>query len=412
MKEIAILPPAEFWRRIASTNNILPATLFQRASTSLTVKENGLLTNVPTDSPALDWQDGRFMGIRIDRAATNVIQHSNPTWAFEYRYGILQGTERLTTPNGTSVLSLRETPNEQTYNDHVADSNSPFTDTVSSVRTFSFTIKCTVNNKDRGFGLRIATSAGNFTCYAFFKDDLTLDYLDALGLECHYRDLGNGWYRVWAKIKTACTVLGARLCITSIQYGGQWTAIDYGLRFFIADIMVERQLVSSMPVLNAGSQNTRAADNAYLAVGTSSEHCLFIESETTTNATIGCSGCLYSTITAANHISMTLFGGTGEGLVGGTVLTNTSGTLGTAQVTAKNSVFKQAISYNEVTGALKMYHNGVKTVDAIIAKDLKLNHIGIGRSINGQQVLGGYIRAIGYWKEALDDKQLEQLTSF
>lgn len=407
----SIITP-DIWYNLQQCKTIPPQIQLQRPVKAPTTAEGGSFVFAQPNVPIKEWIGPSFSGMRLDSASTNLFPNSNPTPVFANHYGIEQGTQDDITPFGTAVKSYREDTNVGIYNDHVLDFNGTNTDTVSSTKTYSFFIKSLVANTDRGISLRVVADTGNYACNVYFNTDNTINRLQSsVGtINPTAKAMGNGWYRIWFTIEASHKLNGIRIQIYSALYGGQWTAIDTNMRFFLADFQFDRRNVRGNPVITSTGTATAAADNAFIDIPPSKKHTLFIESYSDLNDALGASGSLLSSTDSARHLSMMIFGGNALAKRGAFVRSNTLGDLGAPFITAKGIVYRQAMSYDQDTGDIVLCHNG--SINPITQKSagLVFDRLGIGCSGGIGNQLDGYVRRIGYWNKVLVPEQLIELT--
>lgn len=408
----SIITP-DIWYNLQQCKTIPPQIQLQRPVKAPTIAEGGSFVFAQPNVPIKEWIGPSFSGMRLDSASTNLFPNSNPIPALSYHYGIEQGAQTDTTPFGTAVKSYREDINTGGgWNDHVLDFNGTNSDSVSSIKTYSFFIKSLVANADRGISLRAATDTGNYACYVYFNSDNTINRLQpSFGVtNPTAKAMGNGWYRVWFTIETNHKLNGIRIQIYSTLTGVEWTAIDANMRFFLADFQFDRRNVRGNPVVTSAGSATAAGDNAFIDILPSKKHTLFIESYSDLNDALGASGSLLSSADSARHLSMMIFGGNVLAKRGAFVRSNTLGDLGTPFITAKGIVYRQAMSYDQDTGDIVLCHNG--SINPITQKSagLVFDRLGIGCSGGIGNQLDGYVRRIGYWNKVLVPEQLIELT--
>lgn len=412
-RPIVSIPTPDIWYNLKRCKSIPPRIQLARASKAPLHTESGSFAFADPNVPIKEWIGGDFAGMRIDSATTNVIANSNPVGLFANHYGIEAGTETAVTPYGTTTTAYREASNlGVNYNDHVLDFNTGTPDSVSSAKTYSFFVKSTVVNTDRGVSLRAISNIGNFQCFVFFNADGTINRLqpDVGVSNAVAKFMGNGWYRVWYTVSAAHTCIGMRISTFSALYGGQWTAIDGNYRFFIADWQIDRREVRGNPIVTAGSSATVVGDTATIDIPASTKHTLFVESICPLNDVLGASGSLLLSSNAAQHLSMMVFGGGTLARKGAFVRSNALGDLAVPFDTAKNVLYRQALTYDQSTGDIVLCHNG--SINPISQKSagLVFDRLGIGCSGSLGNQLDGYIRRIGYWNTVLTQAQLIELT--
>ena len=252
---------------------------FSRSSSATRVNAEGLIEEVSTDVPRLDYSDGSCPSLLLERQSTNLVtyseDYSDSSWT---KVNASVSSNTATSPSGeTNASTLVSTSGTSEQYLDVGSLS------VTSGEDYTMSVFVKKNNYDffliRFTGVGGAFSAGN----VFFNiNNGTLGAIDS-GYTGSIESFGNGWYRCSAT-KTASGTTGSgkvRLQLAtsdnteSISGDGSSGTFIYGSQF------EQNSYPTSYIPSNSGSSTTRTADvcnNAGTsATFNSTEGVLFVE---------------------------------------------------------------------------------------------------------------------------------------
>lgn len=83
-----------------------------------------------------------------------------------------------------------------------------------------------------------------------------------------------------------------------------------------------------------------------------------------------------------------------------------------SHVVQRNTIYRQALSCDQSSGTIIVAHNGQVQMVETKVPGLVFDRLGLGSSGSAGHHLGGYIRKLAYWDEALSVEELQKITSF
>ena len=238
-----------------------------RASVATRVNENGLIEEVASNVPRLDYSDGTCPSLLLEPTATNLVVQSQVFSGYSGNNQIVTDNS-IVSPDGTvtgAILAdsgLGGTAGVQVSKNVTVD--------VSSTYTYSVFAK----KKDIDF---IALRASNFTTpvdgESFFDLNLGTTLGVATGHTSKIENYGNGWYRCSITFTTdAVDTVGT--IIAKLSQNGTTSSVDLDntSNVYIWGFQFEKNSYATSYIKNAGTALgvTRVADTANLSNLTSS----------------------------------------------------------------------------------------------------------------------------------------------
>jgi hypothetical protein len=386
---------------------------FTRASTATRVNASGLIEEVASGVPRLDYTGGGCGKLLLEPQRTNLIIYSTEiTSNAAYLLGGTTNTSGQISPTGgTDAYLITE---DITIGEHFVDLGRSSANTNTSV-TSSFFIKPNGRNKIRITNYNLLTNQ-----FAFVELDLaTNSFIQSAGSNVSYvsysiTDFSNGWKRVsLTTIKAASSYaytirLNFLDSLGNISYLGDGTSGAY-----VYGAQQEHNAAYPTTLINtSGTAVTRVADAAS-KTGISSligqtEGTIFLE-VAVNNANLG-NGVFFECIGASTADTLVLYiDGTNNNLV--FYNSDSSGPvepIETGYIPA--TTVKIALAYKNSDFAI--YVNGVsKTISALNAVPSGLANIYLNSNRTGGEVAQSIYNQVLLFKTRLTNAQLAELTT-
>lgn len=417
MKSITSIPTPALWRSIVGAKTLSAYIQHSRASTGQGVDLNGKHFTVGNDVPVVDWLGAKCQGLKIEGVVTNLMKNSKLGFQ-NNNYGIefADSTVFATTPHGTVTPALRESENIRGYTDHVIDITNAINN-ISSPKTLSFSIKPGVLSDDRKIGMYcVVAGARHYVEMRFLTNGSIVQTTSGSGgifSDYGYKALGDGWYRVWLGTKNNVVITGLRVSLSSHSLGGGWSgsSVDYNYYFFLDDVQLEARAYPGDFLVTTGASVSKAPDVSRIELPTSQQHTVFIECQSTHNELLAASGALANS--QGQYLAMMVYGGDDLARRGGFVKGSVGTSIASGQsthATQKNTIYRQALSYDRATGEIKIAHDGQIQILNTKVAGLNFDRFVLGSNGNGGDFLDGYIRRFGYWPNVLSTEQMRQVT--
>lgn len=413
------IPTPKFKQSLVQSRRAFPALVNSRNGVSQVTSFDGKLKSVAINTPCLDYRDQKLEGHRVDGQCTNMLLVATPQHNAQ-SYGIQNTGTSVTTPHGSTVTILRENANTGGYTDHVIDLINAVTN-LTNIRTFSYSVKVPSGRTDRIVSIYPVIDGVRHYCNATFGAGGKV--IAATGSGTHlepvgdFYELGDGWWRVIFYFKNPVTIASSRVCILHATLGGGWDGnnVDTSYQFIVGDMQYTRDFHGLRFARTTGSTVSLLADNSYIDVGASTKHTFLVEAKTCGNILLAASGALLSSSNASLHLAAMIAGGGALDKRGGFARYSGNASIENNQISHvvdRNTIYRQALSYDQETGTIIIAHNGqVQTVQTKIP-GLVFDRLGLGNSGSAGHYLGGYICKMAYWDEALTTKELQKITSF
>ena len=381
---------------IVSTNPSIGDFDFARASVATRVNENGLIEEVASGLPRIDYTDGSGSWL-LEPASTNLITQSedfsNVAWG-KIRATVTSNS--VISPDGT--LNATFLSEDSSNNSHIIIDNS----TLSGTYTHSIFAK-------KGTRVNIGLFCDSSSSVAKFDLDNGV-ILDSSVFDAEIKEYHNGWYRCMI---TTTQTTPVRIAIldnsANLSYQGDGTS---GL--YIWGAQVEANSYATSLINTVGTTQTRSADTASgsgnSTVINSTEGVLYFECSALAND-VGStrvlsisdgtgSNTLYSGYNSASNIIQAQI------VVGGVAQTSMLHT-----VTDRTDFIKVAILYQNNNH--KMFVNGVEVATDILGSVPSANtfntlNFNLGQ---GSFAFYGKTKSVQVYTTALTDAELTTLTT-
>jgi len=365
------------------------------------VNSDGLIEEVLSNVPRLDYSDGGCPSLLIEPESTNLILRSeefdNAAWA-KTRTTVLANS--LVSPDGN--LTADKLVEDSTTNRHfVSRGGVPIGQSILSVFA------------KQGERKNIGIGNSSEAAYAVFDlSNGTLVSVSGLGgvlSNAKIQSIGNGWYRISVENnKVSASGFGIITAndLGQVSYSGDGTS---GLYIWGAQLEALPYATSYIPTV--GSTVTRVAETAS-KTGLSSligqtEGVFYVEVQSFTNVATND----YITIsdnTINNFVGISLFTGTNRILID--YVGNGSNVFSIQTLTDIKTFNKIAIFYNQTI--LKAFINGIKVFEnAITPFNNNLSNLKFSYPSNTNGFKGN-IKNLQVYPTALSDLEIETLTSY
>jgi hypothetical protein len=381
---------------------------FTRASSATRVNSSGLIETVATGIPRLNYPliDGVVNGCPsqlLEPASTNLITYSedfiNSAWT---KVG-LSVTSGFLSPNGS--LDSYKLIESATSGEHYLEKT--VSENTNNIYTQSIFVKPFTNNYGFiisviGIGSSNTVSSAKFN---ILNGLITTSTIDGLILSSKVTLLTNGQYKCSLTYTLNGTVTSHRMRIrtgTSLSYAGDGTS---GIYIFGAQL--EQQSYPTSYIPTSGSAVTRVAETASGSGDANtfndSEGVLMVETSTLVNG-------------ADVRISLSDGGTTNKVEIEWDALANTIKAFMSTDGSVTTSNYNQTLSLKIAVlyklNNFKMYINGFLIDIDTTASDVSgLNQLNFAKS-SGANDFYGNTKQIQYFDSALNDSELETLTSW
>ena len=364
-------------------NNFKPLPFnFSRASSATVVNQSGLIENVGSGEPRIDFLGNTKGALLLEPSRTNLITYSED---FSQSAWVKSGTSVVSgfiSPDGTNnAFKLVE---GTTNSDHSIYAT--FTSLPSGIYTISAYVKKGERHKcalaDRNSGIYVSFDLNNITVIA------------QGGMIGNIELLSNGWFKLSATTSNALTIIVPQIFILEDSYTTglpifQTYAGDGTSGVYIFGAMLEQGNYATSYIPTSGSTVTRVADacnNENLNVDYSGDYTLYLEHETFSLTE-------YNQFQFRQETSISYIFRVGNSINIGTNLYTTANTIG---------FNKFALSVTS-SGSYNFYKNGV------------LLSSGSGLNANLETIrndaLGMSIKDIKLYNTSLTNAELQALTT-
>ena len=374
-----------------------------RNTVATRVNENGLIEEVAANVPRLDYSDGTCPSLLLEPTATNLVVQSQVFSGYSGDNEIVTDNQ-IVSPDGTVTGALLAdsglggSSNVQVYEGVTVD--------VSSTYTYSVFAK----KKDLNFiALRTAAFTTPTSGQSYFDLNLGTTLGVATGHTSKIENYGNGWYRCSITFDTDAVVTTGNIFTRLSQDGTTSTVdLDNTSNVYIWGFQFEKNSYATSYIKTIGTTQSRSADTANGAGNAST----FNDS----------SGVLMAEISALADDGTNRFLGVSNGSLSNRVniIYNTSNEL-LGQIQGAGSLSGGGVdilSSNKIAlkyklGDNQLWVNGIK-VDSntsTLGSTVGLNVLDLSAG-NGSFPFYGSTKQIQYFDSALNDSDLEKLTSW
>ena len=225
-----------------------------RNTVATRVNENGLIEEVASNVPRLDYSDGTCPSLLLEPTATNLITYSedfsNAAWIKD-NVSVVSG--QVSPKGDTSAFKLVEdTSTSQHYQK---------TGNITITTSTDYSISVFAKDNGSKFAIRDGSSD------SYISVDLsTGTILDSSGTDAKIKSLSNGWYKVSLSYLSTSTICAVQLMTLSSSYvsGTPWVAYtgDGTSGVYIYGAQLEENSSATSLINTVGTTQTRVADTA------------------------------------------------------------------------------------------------------------------------------------------------------